>query len=203
MARYKLTYFDLAASRGEECRLALHLADVEFVDERIARGTWPTLKPKTPFGGLPLLEVEGKGTLAQSNAILRYVGSTYGLHPADPWEAARHEAVMAVVEELRGHIGPTLRMKDEDEKKRAREELAAGYLAAWGANVEKQIAGPFFAGEKIHVVDLKLFIAVRWLAGGHLDHIPPTLFAGCPKLIGVADAVQAHPDVQRWYATKR
>ena len=33
--KYKLTYFDVSASRGEECRMALYVAGVDFEDHRI------------------------------------------------------------------------------------------------------------------------------------------------------------------------
>jgi prostaglandin-H2 D-isomerase / glutathione transferase len=203
MPKIKLTYFDFAGSRGEECRLALHLAGVDFQDDRLANGVWPQLKPDTPFGSLPVLEVEGKGRLAQSNAILRYVGTQHGLHPSDPWEAARHDAILAVCEELRGKLGHSLTTKDEDEKKRLREELAKGYLQQWGRSVEQQIGdGPFLAGNKIHVADLKLFIVANWLTKGTLDHIPTDVFADYPKLNRLVDAVRNNADVQRWYAPK-
>jgi len=79
--------------------------------------------------------------------------------------------------------------------------LVAGFLPAWARAAEKNItAGPFFGGAKIHVVDLKIYMAVRWFNGGKVDHVPATIFAGYPKLIGVHDAVRDHPGVQSWYA---
>jgi glutathione S-transferase len=87
------------------------------------------------------------------------------------------------------------------EKKAAREALVADFLPAWGSATERNILGsPFFGGERIHVVDLKLYMAVRWFIGGNVDHIPATIFAGCPKLSGVHDAVRDHPGVKAWYA---
>src|SRR5260221_9813657 len=126
MALYKLTYFDAAASRGEECRLALHLAGLAFEDERLSRDQWAARKASTPFGALPVLTVDGR-QLAQSNAILRFIGSQHRPHPAEPFEAALHEAVMCAVEDLRMRMGPIIRIKDEAEKKRARQEAAAGH----------------------------------------------------------------------------
>jgi glutathione S-transferase len=38
-------------SRGEECRLALHLAGIDFEDERINRADWPAMKEQMPYGG--------------------------------------------------------------------------------------------------------------------------------------------------------
>lgn len=200
MSKPRLTYFDAPVSRGEECRLALHLAGIDFDDVRINGAEWPTLKPQTPYGGLPVLELPGHAPLAHSNAILVLIGRRHGLHPADDLEAARHEGMMQHVEDLRSVVSPTIRMGDA-EKKAAREALVAGYLPAWAHAAERNIlAGPFFGGEKIHVVDLKLHMAVRWFIGGKVDHIPARIFADYPRLIGVHDAVRDHPGVKSWYA---
>ena len=200
MAKPKLIYFDAPVSRGEECRLALHLAGIDFEDVRVKFDAWPALKPQTPYGALPVYEVPGRPPLAQTNAILLLIGRGHGLHPTDEFEAARHEGMMQHVEELRANVSPTLRMADA-EKKAAREALVAGYLPAWAQAAEKNItAAPFFGGDKIQVVDLKLHMAVRWFIGGKVDHIPATIFASYPKLIRVHDAVRDHPGVKSWYA---
>lgn len=200
MSKPRLTYFDAPVSRGEECRLALHLAGIDFDDVRINGAEWPTLKPQTPYGGLPVLELPGHAPLAHSNAILVLIGRRHGLHPADDLEAARHEGMMQHVEDLRSVVSPTIRMGDA-EKKAAREALVAGYLPVWAHAAERNIlAGPFFGGEKIHVVDLKLHMAVRWFIGGKVDHIPARIFSDYPRLIGVHDAVRDHPGVKSWYA---
>ncbi len=201
MNKPKLIYFDAPVSRGEECRLALHIAGIDFEDVRIKRADWTNLKPNMPFGSVPVLELPGKPALAQSNAILTFIGREHGLHPTDSFEAARHEAVMAHVEDLRANVSPTIRIADEDEKRRAREALVATYLPTWAANAELQIvAGPFFAGNNINVVDIKLHMAVRWFIGGKVDYIPPTIFAAYPKLTRVHDAVRDDARVKAWYA---
>ncbi|MFO0651166.1 MAG: glutathione S-transferase family protein [Polyangiales bacterium] len=200
MTRPRLTYFDMPVSRGEECRLAFALAGVDFEDNRIAREAWAALKPTTPFGALPVLEVEGHPPLAQSNAILTLIGRLHGVHPSDPYEAARHEAIMAHVEDLRVLVAPSGRL-DADAKKAAREQLAATSIPAWARFAEAQIGdGPFFAGEKAHVADVKLFIGLRGFRGGVMDHIPTTIFDAYPKLIRLYDAVASHPAVKAWYA---
>jgi glutathione S-transferase len=43
-------------------------------------------------------------------------------------------------------------------------------------------------------------MAVRWFNGGKVDHVPATIFADYPRLIGVHDAVRDHPGVRSWYA---
>jgi len=204
MTKPKLTYFNPPASRGEECRLAFHIAGVDFEDNRIPGPDWAALKPTTPFGSLPTLELPGKPTLAQSNAILVFIGRNHDLHPRDLFEAARHEAMMAHVEDLRAHVMPKLGISDPDEKMKARQALAEGYLPSWAGFVEKQLGdGPFFAGDKLHVVDIKLYIAVRWFASGGVDHVPNTVFAAFPKLTRVFESVRDDARIKAWYAAKR
>jgi len=201
MSKPKLTYFDAPVSRGEECRLALFAAGVDFEDNRIKGDQWPTLKANTPFGGLPVFEVAGHPPLGQCNAILVLIGREHGLHPKDSFEAARHEAMMAHVEDLRIAVGRTMRITDEAEKKKAREELAASYIPAWAGYAEKQLGdGPFFGGDKLNVVDIKIYIIVRWFVSGALDHLPATIFSGYPKLNRVYESVRDHDRVKAWYA---
>ncbi|MCB9594671.1 MAG: glutathione S-transferase family protein [Sandaracinaceae bacterium] len=203
MATYTLTYFDFHGGRGEDCRLALHLGGADWADDRLGRGTWAERKPTTPFGGVPVLAVEGKGTLAQSNAILGYLGRTFGMHPADPFEGARHEMILEAVEEMRTKVSTTLAISEPEAKKAAREALAAGPLPAWAAQVEACIGdGPFLAGDALSVTDLKLFVFHKWFASGGLDHVPTDVLAGAPKLTRLCEAVKAHPGVVAYYAAR-
>lgn len=199
MTRPSLTYFDAPVSRGEECRLALHLAGVEFDDRRIKGPDWPALKPTTPYGAMPFLTLPGKPPIAHANAILVFIGRQHDLHPTDAFEAARHEGMMQHVEDLRAVVSPTIAMPP-DEKQRARERIARDVLPAWAAAAERNITGePFFAGGKLHVVDLKLHMAVRWFNGGKVDHIPATIFDAYPRLVRVHDAVRDDARVRAWY----
>lgn len=197
MSKPKLFYFDAPISRGEECRLAFSVAGIDFEDVRLAREQWLSMKPSSPFGALPILELEGK-TLAQSNAILGWIGSQSNLLPKDPFEAARHVAMMEAVEDLRHKLGPTLAVQEPEAKKKSREEAAATTIPNWAAKVEKLIAGPFFGGREISVADLKLHMIVRWLTSGKLDHVPATVLDAYPKLKGVSAAVGDHPGVKAW-----
>jgi glutathione S-transferase len=202
MSKPRLIYFDAPVSRGEECRLALHLAGIDFDDVRIQRADWAAMKPTTPYGCLPVLEIPGQPPLGQTNAILVLIGRRHGLHPDDDFEAARHEAMMGHVEDLRANVSPTLRITDEAEKKKARLALAESYLPTWAGFAEKQIAGngPFFAGKDINVVDLKLHRTVHWFVSGVIDHIPTTIFDAFPKLNRIYRAVNEHAGVKAWYA---
>ena len=201
MSRPRLIYFDFAGSRGEECRIALHLAGIDFEDVRVKSEAWPAMKASTPFGAMPVLEIPSKPALAHSNAILVFIGRQHALHPTDAFEAARHEALMCAVEELRHTITPTLRITDPEQKRLAREALAANDLKAWGSHVERQLgSGPFVGGATLQVADLKLYMVVRWLTTGTLDHVPTTVFDHCPKLLRLYKAVGEHAGVKAWLA---
>jgi prostaglandin-H2 D-isomerase / glutathione transferase len=202
MTKPTLTYFDFSGSRGEECRLALHVAGVDFIDNRIKPGpAWLELKPTTPFGSMPTLELPGKGTFAQSNAILTLVGRKHGLHPTDEFEAARHEALLAFAEDLRHSVSPVLRIKDEPERTNKRTEIATTTIPTWAGYVERQLGdGPYVAGAKLNVVDIKLYMVMRWFISGGVDLVPTTVFDAFPKLRRLYDAVADHAAIKAWQA---
>ncbi|CAG4942568.1 unnamed protein product [Parnassius apollo] len=81
MPKVTFTYFNVKGL-GEGIRMLLAYGDQEFEDKRIPKDEWPAVKPKTPFGQVPVLEIDGK-QYAQSTAICRYLGRKYGLAGAD------------------------------------------------------------------------------------------------------------------------
>ena len=195
----KISYFDFPGGRGEDCRLALHIAGVDFEDDRIKGPAWGEMKAGTPMGKLPVLTIDGR-QVAQSNAILAYLGREHGLHPADAFEAARHESVMMYVEDFRAQIAQDTSADDEDDKREKRIAFADGYMNDWAERVERQIAGPFFAGDDINVVDLKISGLIGWFKRGGVDHIGADYFDRFPKLTALYDAVHSHERVADWYA---
>ena len=192
----KLTYFDFHGGRGEDCRLALHLAGIDFENERIGRDQWMALKPQTPFGGLPTYEEDGK-LLTQSNAILAHIGRQSGMHPTDSFDAARHEEVMNSIEHLR-HAFPF--GGDDEEKKEKRRKFAEGPFTQWAASVESRATGPFFDGDTLSVVDLKLYNFLNAYLKGTMDYVGPGYLEPFPKLVALHAAVREHEGVRAYYA---
>ena len=76
MSSIKLTYFDIEG-RAECVRLALALADVEYEDVRISFPEWEELKPKTPHGKLPVLQIDDGPMKTQSGAMMHWVAMKY------------------------------------------------------------------------------------------------------------------------------
>lgn len=192
-----LTYFDFDGSRGLECRLALTAAGLPFEDIRLSRDQWLALKPSVPFGALPVLEEDSR-KLAQSNAILGYIGRGHGLYPTDPWQAAAHDALLQSVEDLRIKL-PDIKGLSDAEKKATREAFAAGWLTQWATTVSGQVVGPFVAGDKLSVADLKLFVILRSILSGAYDHIPASFLDRFPKLLALHGAVLAHPAIHAYF----
>jgi len=124
MPKLKLTYFDFHGGRGEPARLALSLAGIPFEDDRVLGTDWPRRKPSTPFGSLPVLEVDG-AIVTQSNGINRYVGKLADLYPSDPWQAALCDEAMEAVEDITSKVSATFSLP-EDQKKAQRQALADG-----------------------------------------------------------------------------
>jgi prostaglandin-H2 D-isomerase / glutathione transferase len=201
VSQFTISYFDVPSSRGEECRLALTLAGVEFIDDRIAYKDWPARKASMPFGSVPVLTVAGKGQLAHSNAILNYIAAQFDLRPSEPWDRAIAEGVMESVEEMRIKIWETLRKGSTDEEKVAiRKEFAEGPLQTWATHLSAQVQGPFVSGELIFVADLKVWSIVQWFESGVIDHIPTDILAPFERLTGVHRAVAADPKIAAFRA---
>jgi glutathione S-transferase len=202
MAKLKLSYFDFHGGRGEPARLALSMGGIPFEDDRVAFADWERRKEKTPFGGLPVLEVDGQ-TVAQSNAINRYVGKLTNLYPSDPWQAALCDEAMGAVEDIVSKLVPTMFLPEE-EKKTQRKALVDGpipfYLTQLQQRLETQ-GGRYFAADRLTVADLKVFTFIRQLKSGFLDHVPTDLPDRiAPKLVGHYDRVRNEPRIRDYYA---
>ena len=205
MAKLKLTYFDFDGGRGEPARLALHIGGIAFEDHRIVGKDWPAFRDKTPFLGMPTLEVDGQA-VSQSNSINRYVGKLTGLYPKDDWQAFLCDEVMDAAEDISTRIAQTIDLP-EDAKKTAREELAAGhikrYLEQFQARL-KAAGGEYFADQRLTVADLKVFMLTRWLRSGALDYIPKDLVdTVAPQLVKHFERVVSYAKVAEYYQRRK
>ena len=200
MASYKLTYFDFHGGRGEPVRIALHAAGVDFDDERWSFPEFMEKREGTRFNSVPVMHVDGV-EVSQSNAMCRYVGRMAGLYPDDTLQALYCDEVMDAVEDLIHYIVPTMRLEG-DALKEARAELAAGWMTVYLRGLADCLArggGEYFADNRLTMADLKVFVQVRSVVDGRLDHIDkafvesvaPTLIAHCER-IGTESVVQAY-----------
>ena len=115
-----------------------------------------------------MLEVDGE-TLAQSNAINRYVGKLTDLYPQDPWQAALCDEVMEAVEDINTKLAATFFLPEE-EKKTQRKALVEGPLPFYLTRLQHRLeahGGRYFAADRLTVGDLKVFVWIRHLKIGN------------------------------------
>jgi prostaglandin-H2 D-isomerase / glutathione transferase len=206
MAQLTLTYLDIDGGRGEPARLAMKIGGVAFEDCRIPFKSWPSIKAEMPFETLPVLDVDGT-RIAQCNAINRYVGKLAGLYPDEPLQAALCDEAMDAVEDITTQIGHTFGLAEGPEKKAVRTRLADGpislYLRRFGAQLEQR-GGRYFADDRLTVADLKVFVWVRSLRSGVLDHVPTELPSRvAPLLVDHCDRIRSEPAVASHYQARR
>ena len=202
MPQLKLSYFDMHGGRGEPARLALAIGGIAFEDHRFTFAEFADVRKATPFGQVPVLYVDGT-LVTQSDAILRYAGKLAGLYPTDPLQALLCDEVAYVVEEANVKLGPTFRMTGE-EQKAARLALVNGSMPVYLAWLQSKLVangGEYFADKRLTVADLKVFVDVRGLNSGRLDHVPTDLVEKVAPLLNAhMQRVAATPAVAQYYA---
>lgn len=205
MGKLKLVYFDIHGARGEAARLAMVIGKVPFEDDRVKFADWQGRKPGTPFGALPVLELDGQA-VAQSNGINRYVGKLAGLYPSDAWQAALCDEAMDGVEEIATRLWSTMALPEAD-RKAQRESLAAGPLSHSLDCLQRRLVaqgGQYFADGRLTVADLKVFVWIRHLRSGQLDHVPADLpDRVAPRLVEHYVRVTKHPAIKAYYAERK
>jgi glutathione S-transferase len=202
MPQLKLTYFDFHGGRGEPARLAMHIGGIAFEDYRFAYPEFAELRKSTPFGQVPTLLVDGV-MVTQSDAINRYVAKLAGVYPLDAYQALLCDEVMSVVEDAAVRLSPSFRMTGEAQKE-ARLALVNGPMPMYLKWLQSQLSahgGEFFADNRLTVADLKVFVDVRGLNSGRLDHVPRDLVETvAPALNAHMQRIAALPAIQQYYA---
>lgn len=204
MPKFKLTYFDFDGGRGEPVRIAFHSAGVEFEDHRISFEQFTKCRGDMRFTCAPVLQIDGV-VVTQSNSMLRYVGKMAGLYPEDDLQALYCDETMDAVEDMLHQIVQTFFLEG-DALKAARAKLVDGWLTVYInglAELLERGGGEYFADNRLTVADLKVYIQVRSLRAGTLDHVPTDLVDRlAPGLAQHADRIANDPIVTAYYATR-
>jgi glutathione S-transferase len=134
-------------------RAAITLDEKQVPHERVYvdlsdKPDW--FKAMSPLGKVPLLQV-GSEVLFESAVIVEYLEETHGpaMHPADPLERARHRAWIEFGSAILGDIWRFYTAPDGETLAARRDGLRAKF--DW---LEQHLSdGPYFAGERFHLVD--------------------------------------------------
>jgi len=196
MPTYKVIYFDVRA-RAEILRLIFAAAGVEYEDVRIARDQWAAMKPDTPFGQLPILEVDGE-KLGQSIACARYLAKKFNLAGKTDWEQARADMLVDCFGDMVEPLIAIFRSTDDEKKAEAKkkfieEQLPASLTLLEGLLSANHGGEKFFVGEELTWVDLAFLTYVDWLV-----HVSESPLAKHPKLAALVERVEKIPRIAEW-----
>ena len=189
MSQYKLTYFN-GRGRAELTRLIFAQAGVQYEDKRIAKEEWPELKPKTPNGSLPILEIDGK-TLLGSIPIARFVAERFGLAGSNDIENTEIAGVMDCLTDLVTSFLKVLFEKDETRKAELKKKFDEEDSPKFLSLLEKRVtADGWLYGSKVTYVDIA-FLNLS-------QRLPAEVLAKYPGLKSVKDNVEALPNIAQW-----
>lgn len=148
---------------------------------------------KNPFGEIPVVVLSDGRTLAQSNAIMRYLARGSALLPDDAyaqakidawlfWEQYSHEPYIAVCRFQMRFLGK--RVDERDAWRVAKGEAALDLL-------ERALSQqPFLAGDALTIADIALVAYTRWAdEGGFSLAARPRLrawIARCEDVLGIS-----------------
>jgi len=198
MPEYKLVYFDYEGF-GEAIRLALTHAGVPFEDVRHddMQPGWKD-RIKTPFGKLPMLEIDGK-VLPESMAILRYIGEQHGLQADDPFDRAMGDAfatmwtdVMAT-EMVVGCCDLVTWEWDVTKVEKVMSEMVQPRLKYVDEHVSKSKSG-YLTGDKVTWADFYVYNQLIVL-----ERIFRAPMEKYPHLVKFVKKMDALPAVQSWH----
>ena len=204
LAGSKLTYFGIPG-RGEAVRLALTIGGVDFEDERVPFQAWGKVKPTTPWGTVPVLELADGSQLAQARSILRFVGKATGLYPSEPLLAQRVDELMDALEDLDAAITSAGRGLPKEEQEAARlaavSEGGAVYslLAKIDAFIKAHGSGGYAVGAGMSIASILTFVTLGRVVGGVFFGVPPTVCDPFPNIQAVRRTVGSDPAVVAWY----
>jgi len=172
------------SGNGYKVRLVLKALAIPYelveLDIKVGASRTREFLAKNPNGRIPLLEVPGRGHLAESHAIISFLAEGSALVPADPWHRALMWQWMCFEQyNLEPNIGTarfwlaSLKRTPEELGDRLLEKHQKGREAL--GVLEQGLEGrPFLVGERYSLADIALYAYthVSAEAGLPLDAYP-------------------------------
>ena len=196
---YKLTYFDIRG-RAEVIRFIFAQAGIKYEDVRITYDGWPALKPNTPYGVLPILEVDGK-VLGGNGPISRFLAERFGLAGTSDIEKAELDGIMDCLDDFTTQVGRFTMEEDATQKVKYKRALEEEHIPRVFGVLEKKItannspSGPGWVyGSNVTYVDLRITTTVRMMK----DLINEKVLDGYPAIERLTKAVESLPNIAKW-----
>merc|ERR1712051_1011022 len=193
--KVKLTYFNLRA-KGEPARLLLAYGGIKYQDYRVSfedQTEWKAMKPKTPYGSLPLLEWDGV-CIAQSVAIARFLAREVGLAGRNSLESAQIDEIVDAVNDIfQAGLNAVFSNDPAQMSKYEKETLPAGLV-----NIEKILesrGGQYMVGNALSWADLRLFDFCHSLP-------QPNCLGNFPLIRNLTERVSNIPNIKTWLESR-
>ncbi len=175
---YRL-YDYLPSGNGYKVRLVLKYLELpyEVIEKDIKKGATrtPEFLALNPNGRIPLLEIPGKGFLAESHAIITYLADESDLIPNSRFERAQMMQWMCFEQyNLEPNVGTvrfwtnSLRKTESELGEKLAEKRANGYAAL--DVLEKGLQGKnFLVGNRYSLADISLYAYTHVASEGGFD----------------------------------
>ena len=126
--------------------------EITYID-RDNRPAW--FLAVSPHAKVPVLQIDGKEALFESNAIAEYLDETAAprLHPEDPVARARNRAWTDFVPTFASSVSGAMYADSEDEFAKKAAKIAEPFGKLEEALAKRGNAGPYFNGAKFSLVD--------------------------------------------------
>jgi glutathione S-transferase len=168
--------------------------DITYID-RNKRPDW--FLAVSPHSKVPVLLIDGKDALFESNAIAEYLDETVPprLHPADPIARARNRAWTDYVPTFASTISGTMYSDSEEEFAAKAQKIAAPFGKLEEALAKRGNAGPYFNGGALSLVDAAYAPFLQRYT--FMDRLRPLgIMEKHPLLAAWRDALMAAPAVK-------
>ena len=150
---YTLHYFELHV-RGDPLRMLLGHAKVKYDDHHISFKEWPELKPTMPNRQVPCLELPDGTKMAQTFAILRFLGKRHGYYPTDDMQAHKCDEMLDRYNDVLSAVYKPHFAKDKEPMlPNIFEKVLPTYLKEIDATCAK---GEFICGPKLTIADFAI-----------------------------------------------
>ena len=196
MPTYKLYYFN-GRGTAETIRLIFAQAGVEYEDNRFTSEEWAEFKPRTPYGVMPVLDIDGK-IVGGSLPIARYLAKQCGMAGEDDMAALIVDSAADAVKDLGTKAGPIYFEKDEEKKAALIKDLTENVVPRVLGGLEKLAAANtctegWLYGPKVSYADFYFYHSLTYLLG-----IVPDLLDKYPALKKLNESVTTLPNIAKW-----
>ena len=202
---HELIYFE-SPGYAEPTRLCLELSQVSWKNTTVDWDGFQALKDsgELPHGYLPILKTP-QGTLAESNALMRYAAALAGLEPEDLFLRGKVDEILELIQGWRASFTPTFYIEDLDEKIAARKALfEEGAKIDLGLKnleslVEASSTGWIADTEDMTLADVKAFLNTFMMFSGQFDGIEASMLKSYPSLMKYHDHMANDARVKAYY----